>query len=267
MQATRLLGPRGIWLHLLRKLGAPPPRSVQLCLDALQGGRGLEVGGPSDLFRAGGCVPIYEVVADLDGCNFSDETLWQGKLAAGRTYQYRPDRPPGRLFIADAVSLQGIEAGQYDFVASSHVLEHVANPLRAIGAQLRVIKDGGLLLIVLPHGAAAFDWRRPMTSFEHILGDYERDVGEDDLSHVDEFLERIDLDITPFPGGREALAERAHRNREHRIVHHHVFNGRLVQRMLEHHRLDVISLDALWPFHIVALARKHAGRSGVTLAG
>jgi SAM-dependent methyltransferase len=256
MLATGLLGPRGMWRHVLRRLGGAPSPSVRICLDELRGKRGLELGGPSDMFRARGCVPMYEVVADLDGCNFSSETLWQGRIAAGRTFVFRADRPAGQSFVADAVSLQPIETGQYDFVASSHVLEHVANPMRSLEEQLRVTNDRGALLVVLPHGAASFDWRRSVTPFAHILEDYEKNVAEDDASHVEEFLQLIDLDVAAFPGGHDELAKHARNNLEHRVIHQHVFDEPLVAQMLNHLRLEVVSLDVLWPFHIVALARK-----------
>jgi SAM-dependent methyltransferase len=261
MQATSLVGPRGLWRHVVRRLGAAPSPSVRICLDELRGKRGLELGGPSDIFRTAGCVPLYDVVADLDGCNFSSDTVWQGKISAGRTYRYRPDRPAGQSFVADAASLQGIESSSYDFVASSHVLEHVANPLRSLEEQLRVTNDRGLLLLVVPHGAASLDWRRPVTPFAHIIEDYETNVGEDDPSHVEEFLQLMDLDVAPFPGGRDELAKRARSNVEHRVVHQHVFDESLVGQVLRHLGLDVVVLDLLWPFHIVALARKAAGTS------
>jgi SAM-dependent methyltransferase len=254
--AARLLGRRGVWRHFSRRLGSAPPESVRQSLHELCGKQGLELGGPSDVFRPGGSVPIYSVVAGLDGCNFSNETMWQGKLQPGGPYVYRPDRPAGKLYIADAVSLGAIESDRYDFVASSHVLEHVANPLRAIRAQLRVTRPGGVLLIVLPHRAATFDRRREVTRLEHLLEDDDRNVDESDATHVEEFLDRVDLGVIAFPGGMPVRAARARDNAAHRVVHHHVFDERLAEQMLAQCAVGLLCIDVLWPFHIVALARK-----------
>ena len=55
------------------------------------------------------------------------------------------DKPNG-----DGQILEGVENGQYDFVYSSHCLEHLENPEEAIANWLRVTKEGGHLYIIVP---------------------------------------------------------------------------------------------------------------------
>ena len=42
----------------------------------------------------------------------------------------------------------------YDFVFSSHSLEHIANPLKAISEWLRITKKDGYIIIIVPEKRA-----------------------------------------------------------------------------------------------------------------
>lgn len=58
--------------------------------------------------------------------------------------------------IGDAVSLPIFDSS-LDYVASSHVLEHVANPIRALVEWQRVTKSGGYVYCVVPNRRVTFD--------------------------------------------------------------------------------------------------------------
>lgn len=207
---------------------------------ALAGRQGLEVGGPSALFRER--LPVYRVLASLDGVNFSHQTMWEGQLSAGGRFEFEPGRA-GRQFIAEASALPQIDSGRYGAVLSSNCLEHVANPLRALREWIRVVEPGGALLLVLPNPASNFDHRRPVTSFEHLLQDERQAVGEDDLTHLDEILALHDLDRDPWAGGRENFERRSRDNLVHRGLHHHVFDLALMSRMAAHLGLKTVRMD------------------------
>jgi SAM-dependent methyltransferase len=51
----------------------------------------------------------------------------------------------------DAQYLKGVSDEKYDFVYSSHTIEHMVNPQTAIKNWFRVVKPGGYLIIYLPH--------------------------------------------------------------------------------------------------------------------
>lgn len=53
----------------------------------------------------------------------------------------------------DAHTLDGIQDGVYDFVYSSHCLEHLDNPGLALSNWWRVLRTGGTLFIVVPDEA------------------------------------------------------------------------------------------------------------------
>jgi SAM-dependent methyltransferase len=231
----------------LRRFGA---------LDYVQGKVGLEIGGPSQAFGRLGPFPVYEAAARIDNCNFAADTLWEGQIATGRTFRFNARRALGEQFIAEATRLDGIASGAYDFVLSSHAIEHCANPLRALGEWSRVLKPGGLLALIAPHRDGAFDHRRPLTTLAHLVEDFDRDVGEDDMTHLDEILALHDLSLDP--GGDDSLTfkARALRNLDNRCLHHHVFDTALAREMVERAGFLVLSASRPTRMDIVVLARK-----------
>jgi len=109
---------------------------------------GIEIGGPSSIFNDKGYIPLYKVVRNLDGCNFSNSTIWEGNIEIKNEYNYYKEKF-GIQYILEATDLSSIEDSKYEFLISSNCLEHVANPLKAIEEWIRVIKKDGFLLLVL----------------------------------------------------------------------------------------------------------------------
>lgn len=222
-----------------------------------EGRHGLEIGGPSSAFAAFGLFPVYAVAARIDNANFGRATVWEGDIAEGRTFRFSPRRQPGEQHVAEAANLAFAADGAYDFVLSSHTLEHCANPLKALSELRRVLKAGGVLALVLPHRDGTFDHHRPITPLSHLIEDFERGVGEDDLTHLDEILALHDLaaDSGDDPAAFEA---RSRRNLENRRLHHHVFDTRSALAMVDRAGLRVLSAKASRPYDITILARKPA---------
>ena len=217
----------------------------------LAGKSGLEVGGPSAFFRH--VLPVYSVIGALDGVNFATTTMWEGQIAAGGRFAYAPGLT-GLQFIAEATELRDVADGRYEFLLSSNCLEHVANPLKALREWTRVVQPGGLLLLVLPNQKANFDHRRQVTRFEHLLDDERRNVGEDDLTHLDEILALHDLERDPWAEGRENFERRSRDNLKYRGLHHHVFDPALIEQMARHLQLSTVLLDTT-PTDFVFLGR------------
>lgn len=223
----------------------------------LEGKRGIEIGGPSPAFTRHDLIPVYDVAGSLDGCNLCSDTVWTGKIQEGAgKFLYERTRPQGHQYMLDAVDMHGIESEKYDFLIASHCLEHVANPLKAIREWLRVLVPGGVLVIILPHKDRTFDHRRPVTSLEHLVDDFAKNVGEDDLTHLSEILELHDLRKDPPAGDAESFRERSLKNRENRCLHHHVFDTKLVVDMLDYLKLQLLDVQAVLPCHICALVQK-----------
>ena len=202
------------------------------------GRKGLEIGGPSSIF--GAALPVYLKAGSIDGVNFSGSTVWEGSITSGRTFAYFPGRI-GIQFICDATDLSPIDSSDYDFVLSSNCLEHVANPIKALFEWKRVLLRGGALVLVLPNKASNFDHRRPFTSFEHIVDDYEKGTTEHDLTHLEEILALHDLSMDPPAGSLEAFKARSLDNFDNRTLHHHVFEPETIAKMLCYAGFEVVA--------------------------
>src|SRR5665213_3542841 len=156
-------------------------------------GCGLEVGGKSPVFESHGLLPIYGTCTRIDNVTYSHCTAWEGEVNVGDTFQFHGAKARGRQFVMEGADLGALPAGAYDFVASSHMLEHAANPIAVLQAWKRVLKDDGTLLLVLPHRDGTFDHRRPITRIEHLIKDYEDRSDEGDQTHLEEILKFHDL--------------------------------------------------------------------------
>lgn len=265
-RAYRTYGVRGLSKRLLHYADPRAALREAGILDEVGGRTGLEVGGPSQMFSRSGLYPVYEAAGRVDNCTFAGETMWEGVVVEGATFRYARGRAPGRQYVTEATDLRGVASDSYDFVLSSHCLEHVANPLRALGEWIRVLKPGGLMVMVLPNKEGTFDHRRPVTPFVHLIGDFQDDVGEDDLTHLPEILDLHDLAMDPGSASFEAFKARSLRNFENRGLHHHTFDAPLVAQIADHAGLKTLSLTLRGPDNICLLARKPIGEAAVSPA-
>lgn len=254
----RTQGVRGIILAIVRRIRAPRAKAMSVIQPLVRGATGLEIGGPSRFFTTRGPLPIYGEAARVDNCNFAARTIWEGDASEGE-FHFSPNRGPGRQFVAEATNLAGVPAGSYDFVLSSHVLEHSANPLQALAEWCRVLRVGGVLVLVVPHKDGTFDHRRPVTSLAHLMEDFRARRGEDDLTHLEEVLTLHD--VARDPGVHAVtLAERMSRNHEFRSMHHHVFDTQLAVDAVEASGFTTLVVEPLLMDNIIVVATK--GRVG-----
>lgn len=199
---------------------------------------GLEIGGPSSVFSL-----IYDACSSCDGVNYSNDTVWwQGKEETGYTYH---NKALGKIIIADATNLSVIPDEAYDFVMSSNNLEHIANPMKAAAEFRRILRKGGMCLIVVPNKEVTFDHDRQYTPFEHILEDYQNNTGEDDLTHLPEIIKYHDYDMDTACGGIEAFKARADKNIENRCLHHHVFDEKCLTGLFGYFDLKIVGLTKM----------------------
>lgn len=216
---------------------------------------GLEIGGPSRIFSLKGFFPVYLYAKQIDGVNFSNETVWEGKLEEGNTYNYYEEKT-GHQFILEASELSQVTDNCYDFLLSSHSLEHIANPIKALKEWHRVVKPEGTIVLVLPDKDHTFDHNRPYTEFDHLLEDFEKDTQEDDTTHFEEILQLHDLEKEGNQSSKEEFKERMKKNSQNRTMHHHVFNFDVLEMLLLQCGFKPFYKQKVSPFHLVILARK-----------
>jgi SAM-dependent methyltransferase len=207
--------------------------------DLVRGKEGIEIGGPSDIFRYKGLLPLYRVIKNLDGCNFSSSTIWEGSIREEKTYKYYHNKI-GYQYIHEAVDLHDIASDKYDFLISSNCLEHIANPIKAMLEWVRIIKPNAMILLILPNKDYCFDHNRTVTLYSHLKEDYDKNTGEDDLTHIDEIMAFHDFSMDVQAGTLEYFKARSLKNYENRTLHHHVFDLNVVRQMANFLKVGII---------------------------
>jgi SAM-dependent methyltransferase len=139
-----------------------------------------------------------------------------------------------------------------NYVASSHLLEHVANPVAAIREWFRVIRHGGFIYMVVPIRQKSFDHTRPLTMVEHMLDDWKNGVNQSDGTHIDEFVFGVDWKMfSPSTPSQEtetarkqmALAYHQSVQRGSEInIHFHTF---VVESLVQ--LLHIGNRESIWP--------------------
>ena len=192
---------------------------------------GVEIGGPSNTGRI-----VYQHATTIDNVIFSKDTIWSKHTDEYNYYENKK----GKVIINDSVNIHLVENDRYDFCFSSHSLEHIANPLKAIREWLRIVKSGGFIVIVVPEKSQCFDHRRNYSSFTTLLAQYEKEVGEDDLSTLPEILQNHDLAMDPPAGDLGAFTKRSLDNFNNRCLHHYVYSDELLHDICNYFKCEFV---------------------------
>jgi SAM-dependent methyltransferase len=192
---------------------------------------GVEIGGPSYI-----ATTVYENAISMDNVIFSNNTIWSQHT---EDYYYYPNKK-GKVIINDAINISLVKNDSYDFLFSSHSLEHIANPLKAIHEWIRIIKPNGYIIIIVPEKSVCFDHKRSYSKFSTLLSQYEKNVGEDDLSTLPEILENHDLSMDPPAGDLAAFTQRSLNNFNNRCLHHYVYNNKLLMEICNYCKCQFI---------------------------
>jgi SAM-dependent methyltransferase len=136
----------------------------------------------------------------------------------------------------DTDRLSALADGIEDYVIASHVLEHLADPLGQLAEIHRVLRPGGVALILLPDRRQTFDRDRDPTPLEHLVEDHRRGVTTVGDDHIEDFLRK-----TNTWDGRGDEAERRgvfelHRQRS---IHVHTWSQDEFPPVLEHTILEM----------------------------
>ncbi|MBX7259230.1 MAG: class I SAM-dependent methyltransferase [Candidatus Hydrogenedentes bacterium] len=103
------------------------------------------------------------------------------------------DARKSRIFVdvnSDAAHLP-FASHCFDYLCSSHVLEHMPNTISVLEEWARVLKPGGRLVLRLPHANRTFDRIRPKTTLEHHIKDSELSVDYSDPTHWEEWEDTV----------------------------------------------------------------------------
>jgi SAM-dependent methyltransferase len=99
---------------------------------------------------------------------------------------------PDVVIDFDVNGLDPFPTCSLDFVVASHVLEHLADPLGFLVDIHRVLRPGGVAIVLLPDRRRTFDSFRPPTLLSHLVEDHACGVTRVADDHVEEFLALAD---------------------------------------------------------------------------
>ena len=96
-------------------------------------------------------------------------------MHSSRSWVSLPGFPKPHIVSNLDIDLLGALADEsQDFVIASHIIEHLANPLAMLVDIHRVLRDGGLLVLIVPDRHVTFDRSRQPTPLVHLVDEYER---------------------------------------------------------------------------------------------
>lgn len=249
-------GPLAVLSAVIRRVRMPHAHVFPLARELVAGRTGLEIGGPSPIFSPGGLLPVYRHAERVDNCNFAAKTIWEGEIAVSEVPTFVAGRRPGRQYVAEGGELSIFADASYDFVLSSHMIEHTANPIGTLREWSRILRAGGTLVLIVPHRDGTFDHRRPITTLEHLLADDAARMGEDDTTHLKEILALHDRSQDAGATDVDSFRARAMNNLALRSMHHHVFDMRLVSRVVSAAGFHLVGIEGVRPYHVFAVAVK-----------
>jgi SAM-dependent methyltransferase len=128
-----------------------------------------------------------------------------------------------------------------DFVIASHVLEHLAEPIGFLAEIHRVLRPGGVSLILLPDRHRTNDRGRDPTPLPHLVAEYEAGVDEISDAHLLEWLEHRGKRIGNTPDEQGQTFDRYRR----RSIHVHCWDA---PEFLEVVLWGIDNLDHQWEF-------------------
>jgi SAM-dependent methyltransferase len=141
---------------------------------------------------------------------------------------------PDDIVDLDVDGLRHLADGSQDFVISSHVIEHLADPIGFLQETHRVLRVGGLTLILLPDRRTTFDHGRAPTTLQCLIRDHETGATEPDDEHVLDFLVHGDQGpdfVMPDDPAELAQLIQWHRDRS---IHVHCWTEDEFPHVIEH---------------------------------
>lgn len=137
----------------------------RLNLRPLVRGDGIEVGP--------GVNPFVKADADTRVRYVEAAPIEEWITNYGKTLDQESIKPMWDSYIiGDAITLEMIADASLDFIFSSHVFEHLHNPIGVLENWSRKLKPGGFVAAVIPDLRYCFDLRQPPSTLEDWRSEY-----------------------------------------------------------------------------------------------
>lgn len=142
-------------------------------------GKGVEIGpGPRPQIHSAADVDIV-YVEEKTGEYWASVYDRTGKRGAA-------DADWSKYYVGQASDLP-VEDASLDFIFSSHVFEHLANPIGHLLHWKKKLKSGGVVLAVVPNMDCTKDWNAAPTTVEELRGELREDIWTPDSRHYKRF--------------------------------------------------------------------------------
>lgn len=208
---------------------------------AMARGQGVEIGpGPRPQIRIGAPEGVTSVV-HIEQQKSPERWV--------ELYGDQPDMDPALWddYVEGAASDLPVEDGSLDFIFSSHVFEHLANPLGHLRRWKTKLRPGGRILGVVPELGGAKDYRQDACPLGDFIDEDVRDIWEPTEAHYERYVKKT------VRGADAALWIR-----EKRSIHVHFYTPRNMADLLRHacetlgfSSFDIVSAPNNKDFHFV----------------
>jgi len=127
-------------------------------------------------------------------------------------------------FVAPVMPYPFIADRAFDFVITSHVLEHLGNLGAALQEFARIVKPNGVIYCVVPHKDFCFDAHRPVTSLNHLASEFFAGIERISLDHyLDVHFCNVDVATVTREEAALLVARVEHSYTEQLDFHVHTF--------------------------------------------
>lgn len=185
--------------------------------------RALEIGGPSSLLNS-----LYGYLEDLTILNYKPAMSKHSQVGEA-----------GSIVYGDATDESIINQfdNQFELIITSHTLEHIANPIKALKIWNQLLGPGGVILNIVPCKNHCWDRARNYTTFNHLVQDFQNNTQEDDMTHIHESACMIETRPNYYMDVGDSNMSR--------IIHHHVFDKILLSEIHSYAGFNHIFSDNL----------------------
>ena len=208
----------------------------------------LEIGGQSFTFSNKGIFPIYKKLKRVDICNYGYDKNWNN-------IKYKECNNK-RNYITDTTNLSMIKKNTYDSILSCHVIEHIANPIKALKEWKRVLKPGGYIILIIPFYRGTFDHKRPITQISHMKLDYIEKIKEDDMTHLFEVSSYHCFKRDYGTKNPDDFDKIIVNNKKTRAMHHHTFDLENSLDIIREAGFKICGGEIFYPADIIVVAKK-----------
>jgi len=184
----------------------------------------LEIGGPSKWLES-----FYSLTGKITYLNHRASMEAHHHTQIGNNIRFGDATNPN--------DLNAFKNIKFDLLILSHTFEHIANPIKALFLWKKLLSNNGVIINIVPDKNHCWDKERPYTDMNHLIKDYEKNITENDMTHVDE----ASCMIVSRPNYYNDVGE----DNENRVIHHHVYSKETLTQVHEMVGFKTLECDNL----------------------